>query len=136
MPVGLRTNSMAVGMRAARIPASWPAAVGSTGALKPAVARVAAIRSRSAASKRTNGVNDSWRTLSVTPCSSQKPSEAERTVVTISSTVASCGARASSQARTAEGTAFVPFGSTMTLPNVATAALSAAAWRAASAVAA
>ena len=56
--------------------------------------------------------------------------------MTVSATVASSGARASSQARTAEGTALVPFGSTMTLPNVATAPFCAAAWRAASTVAA
>src|SRR6201989_2403561 len=30
-PVGLRTNNIAVGTLAERIPASWPAAVGSTG---------------------------------------------------------------------------------------------------------
>ena len=71
---------------------------GRVGALKPAAARVAAIRSRSASSKRTRGVNDSWRTLSATPCSSQKLSEAERIVVTVSSTVASSAALASSQA--------------------------------------
>ncbi len=43
--------------------------------------------------------------------------------MTVSATVASSGARASSQARTAEGTALAPPGSAMTLPNVATRAV-------------
>ena len=129
--MGLRTNSMAAGTRAASTPASCPAPVGSTGAVTPAAASTPAIRSRSRWSKRTTGVYDSCRTLSVTPCSAENLSAAERTEVTVFSSVASSGARASSQAVTADGTPLAPPGSAITLPNVASAPLQAAAWRAA-----
>ncbi len=56
--------------------------------------------------------------------------------MTVSRNVSSSGARASSQARTAEGTPLDPPGSAITLPNVARAPARAAAWRAASTVAA
>src|SRR6266851_3527565 len=130
-PVGLRTNSMAVGTRAASTPASCPAPVGRTGAGIPAAASTPAIRSRSPWSKRTAGVYDSCRTLRVTTCSWQNLVEAERTAVTVFSNVASSGALASSQALTADGTPLAPPGSAIILPNVASAPLQAAVWRAA-----
>ena len=70
----------------------------------------------------------------MTPCSLAAISAAERIVVTVSWSTSSSGARASSQARTAEFTPFAPPGSAMTLPNVATAPCSAASRRAASTV--
>jgi len=109
-----------------------PAPVGSTGAAAPAAARTPPTRCRSASSKWTTGVWDSCRTLKVTPCAADALSDTERTVVTVFSSLASSGARASSQARTDEQTALEPPGSAMTLPNVASAPFSAAAWRAAS----
>ena len=77
-PVGLRTNSMAVGIRAARIPASCPAPVGSTGAVIPAEPSTPVIRSRRFSSKRTSGVYDSRAAPNLTPCSAAAAAAAAR----------------------------------------------------------
>ena len=67
MPVGFRTNSMAVGTRDARIPASCPAAVGRVGALIDAAPSDDRSRSLSEASKSTTGVKLSRVTVRSTP---------------------------------------------------------------------
>ena len=86
------------------------------------------------ASKRTGGVYDSGRTVSITPCSVPDFSAAERTVVTVFCNVSSSGARASSQALTAADTPLTPPGSAITLLIVAREPCCSAAWRAASTV--
>src|SRR5439155_3370278 len=103
-PVGLRTNNMAVGIRAARNPASCPAAVGSTGAVIPAAPSAPVIRSRRFSSKRTSGVYDSGEASNLTPCSAAAAAAAAVIASAVSARVSSSGARASSQARTAEFT--------------------------------
>jgi hypothetical protein len=57
-PVGLRTNSIAVGTTGDRMPASWPAWVGSTG-MSPRWASARCSRARGPAGNSTIGVTDS-----------------------------------------------------------------------------
>ena len=131
--MGLRTNSIAVGIPAAdRIPASWPAAVGMIGQSPPSWS--AAIRAARPASKATAPDTDSAVTVS------DVPSRAARSVacrVTVADELASASSdahRASSQASTRDGTALVPLGVTSTRPNVARSPASRACLLAASAV--
>ena len=129
MPVGLRTKSMAVGTGGST-PASWPAPVGSTGAVIPAAASTPTIRSRRFSSKRTSGVDDSLLTLRETPCPRADLSAAERISVTVfpGVFVRGPGIEPGPDRR---GDRVRATGSAMTLPNVARAPFSVAGWRAA-----
>ena len=130
-PVGLRTNSMAVGTCADSTPASCPAPVGSVGTGAPSRDSTATRRSRRPAPNSTSGDTDSRVTVTSTPCGTAARSAAAVRSARTRSRAVSSGARASSQAWTADGTAFVPFGSTRTRPIVATASARSAASRAA-----
>jgi hypothetical protein len=132
-PVGLRTNSIAVGIPAAdRIPASWPAAVGMIG--QSPLAWSAAIAVASAGSKATEPDTDSGVSATAVPSRSARSVACRAIVSTSSASVASLSHRASSHAVTREGTALVPLGVTSTRPNVARCPASRACLLAASAV--
>ena len=94
----------------ARIPASCPAPVASTGGLP----RVALSRSRRSVSNVVSSVQDS--SSSVPPASRTT----EVSFATTARTSSVAGPRASTQAVTDDGIALTPFGSTRTLPQVAT----------------
>ena len=112
------------------MPASWPAPVGSTGAPSSADTR----RSRNPGWKSTTGDTDSAVTTTPVP-SREDRSDAWRVIAASNDSSASPeAARASSHAVTRDGTALVPFGSTVTRPNVARAPASRACLFAASAV--
>ncbi len=114
-PVGLRTNTIAVGMPAAeRMPASWPAWVGITGQPPRPASRAA-----SSGSKATEPETDSGVSVSVVPSRPARSSAWRPIVSTSAASASSEDARASSQAVTREGTALVPLGSTATRPKVA-----------------
>ena len=109
-PVGLRTKSIAAGMPcAARMPASCPAPVASSGA----PGRTLRTRASSFGSKRVGGVHDS--SVDVAPSSAASATIA----ATVRRTAASSAPRASSQAVTWLAMALTPPGSTRTWPTVA-----------------
>ena len=108
MPVGLRTNSIAVGMPAlARMPASWPAPVASTGRAGQHRPQPLGQRRRRSA---VASVQDS------APAGRPGAPASSASSATSARTRSGSGPRASSQAVTSDGIAFTPLGDTEPCP--------------------
>ena len=117
-PVGLRTNSIAVGTPAAdRIPASWPAWVGMTGQSPSSWS--AAIDRASAGSNATDDDTDSAVTSSAVPSRPARSCACPVIASTSAPRADSLEHRASSHAVTRDGIALVPLGTTSSRPKVA-----------------